>query len=117
MENRIRELKAQIESDAAGIAQLDELKEVRFKYLSKNGAIPALMKQLGSLSKEERPAAGKVINEFKVWATELFDNYEQELGKKALMMRYEKEAVDVTMPSKTSKAGHPPCNTCKKRAY
>ncbi len=106
MENRIRELKAQIESDAAGITQLDELKEVRFKYLSKNGAIPALMKQLGSLSKEERPAAGKVINEFKVWATELFDNYEQELGKKALMMRYEKEAVDVTMPSKTRKAGH-----------
>ncbi len=106
MENQIRELKAQIQLEAENINTLDELKEVRFKYLSKNGAIPALMKQLGSLSKEERPAAGKVINEFKVWATELFDKYEEELGKKALLMRYEKEAVDVTMPSKTRKAGH-----------
>ncbi|MBQ8782774.1 MAG: phenylalanine--tRNA ligase subunit alpha [Clostridia bacterium] len=106
MENRIRELKAQIEDEAAKIASLDELKEVRFKYLSKNGAIPALMKQLGSLSKEERPAAGKVINEFKVWATELFDENEKDLANKALLKRYEDEAIDVTMPSKTRKAGH-----------
>ena len=106
MENRISELKAQIESEAAAIASLDELKEVRFKYLSKNGAIPALMKQLGSLSKEERPAAGKIINEFKVWATELFDESEKDLAGKALLKRYEDEAIDVTMPSKKRKAGH-----------
>lgn len=106
MENRIRELKAQIEDESAKIASLDELKEVRFKYLSKNGAIPALMKQLGSLSKEERPAAGKVINEFKVWATELFDESEKALAQKALLKRYEDEAIDVTMPSKTRKSGH-----------
>ena len=106
MENRISELKAQIESEAASIASLDELKEVRFKYLSKNGAIPALMKQLGSLSKEERPAAGKIINEFKVWATELFDESEKDLAGKALLKRYEDEAIDVTMPSKKRKAGH-----------
>ena len=106
MENRISELKAQIESEAAAIASLDELKEVRFKYLSKNGAIPALMKQLGSLSKEERPAAGKIINEFKVWATELFDESEKDLAGKALLKRYEDEVIDVTMPSKKRKAGH-----------
>lgn len=106
MKNRISELKAQIESEAAAIASLDELKEVRFKYLSKNGAIPALMKQLGSLSKEERPAAGKIINEFKVWATELFDESEKDLAGKALLKRYEDEAIDVTMPSKKRKAGH-----------
>ncbi len=106
MENRINELKSQIQSEAAEISSLDSLKEVRFKYLSKNGAIPALMKQLGSLSKEERPAAGKVINEFKVWATEFFDELEKDLGNKALLKRYEDEAIDVTMPSKTRKAGH-----------
>lgn len=106
MENRIKELKAQIQSEAAEISSLDALKEVRFKYLSKNGAIPALMKQLGSLSKEERPAAGKVINEFKVWATEFFDELEKDLSDKALLKRYEDEAIDVTMPSKTRKAGH-----------
>ncbi len=106
MEGKIKELRAQIEELAGKVAQIEELKDVRFKYLSKNGAIPALMKQLGSLSKEERPAAGKIINEFKVWATELFDKKEEELGKKALEMRYIKEAVDVTMPSKKSKAGH-----------
>ncbi len=106
MENQISQLKAQIQLEANKISDLSVLKDVRFKYLSKNGAIPALMKQLGSLSKEERPAAGKVINEFKVWATELFDELEEDLGKKALLKRYEDEAIDITMPSKTRKNGH-----------
>lgn len=106
LEEKIKELRAQIEELAGSADSIDALKEVRFKYLSKNGAIPALMKQLGSLSKEERPAAGKVINEFKVWATELFDKKEEELSKEALKMRYVREAVDVTMPSKKAKAGH-----------
>ncbi len=106
METKISQLKAQIQLEANGISELAVLKDVRFKYLSKNGEIPALMKQLGSLSKEERPAAGKIINEFKVWATELFDELEADLGKKALLKRYEDEAIDVTMPSKKRKNGH-----------
>ncbi len=106
METKISQLKSQIQLEANDISSLAVLKDVRFKYLSKNGEIPALMKQLGSLSKEERPAAGKIINEFKVWATELFDELEEDLGKKALLKRYEDEAVDVTMPSKKRKNGH-----------
>ena len=89
MEEKIRELKAQIEEKTGSVPGIEELKEIRFNYLSKNGAIPALMKQLGSLSKEERPAVGKLINEFKAWATERFDEQEKRLSQKALEMRYE----------------------------
>ena len=104
MEEKIRELKAQIEEKTGSVPGIEELKEIRFNYLSKNGAIPALMKQLGSLSKEERPAVGKLINEFKAWATERFDEQEKRLSQKALEMRYEREQIDVTMPANTLKA-------------
>ncbi len=109
MEEKIRELKAQIEEKTGSVPGIEERKEIRINSLSNNGAFPALMKQLGSLSKEERPAVGKLINEFKAWATERFDEQEKRLSQKALEMRYEREQIDVTMPAKKHHTGtvHP----------
>ena len=50
----IAELKA-----APDIAALEQTKGA---WLGANGKFTALMKQMGSLSKEEKPAAGKAIN-------------------------------------------------------
>ena len=62
-------MKAQIDSikqaalAAAEAAQtVQELGEVRVRYLGKSGEMTALMKGLGALSKEERPEMGKVLN-------------------------------------------------------
>ena len=38
------------------------------EYLSKNGKIPALMKNLRTVAPEERPAMGKIVNELKAKA-------------------------------------------------
>ena len=46
-------------ADAQDLTALDA---VRVNYLGKNGSITALMKTLGKLSAEERPAAGAEIN-------------------------------------------------------
>ncbi|MCX6896828.1 MAG: phenylalanine--tRNA ligase subunit alpha, partial [Verrucomicrobia bacterium] len=44
---------------ASDLAALDQAKGA---WIGPNGKFTALMKQLGTLSKEERPAAGKLIN-------------------------------------------------------
>lgn len=106
MEEKIKELRAQIDEMTGKATRMEELKDIRFKFLSKSGSIPALMKQLGSVPKEERPAVGKLINEFKTWATDLFDEQEKLFAQKALQLRYAAEAVDVTMPAKRHKEGH-----------
>jgi len=41
------------------------LENVRVKFLGKKGELTALLKQLGSLSADERPAAGEAINRAK----------------------------------------------------
>ena len=53
--------RAEIES-SQDLAGLDA---VRVKYLGKKGELTAQLKQLGSLSSEERPAAGQAINQAK----------------------------------------------------
>ncbi len=47
---------------------LAALEQARVNYLGANGKFTGLMKQLGSLAKEEKPAAGKAINTGKVGA-------------------------------------------------
>lgn len=109
MKEKIKDIRAGIEKSLAGVDSAAKLKDIRFRYLGKTGEIPALMKLLGTLPKEERPEAGKVINEFRDWASELFDCKEAELMSRELEARYEREAVDITMPAELRKPGslHP----------
>lgn len=109
MEEKIQALRAAIESELQTADSVAVLKEIRFRYLSKSGRIPALMKELGALPKEERPVAGKVINTFKDWACEAFDGAEARLAKLELEQKYQAEAVDISMPAVRRSVGrlHP----------
>lgn len=62
---QIEPLKASAVAELQAAADLAALDQARTSYLGSNGKLTALMKQLGTLSKEEKPAAGKAINEAK----------------------------------------------------
>ena len=51
----------------------DQLPEWYYRYLGRKGDLTSLLKQLGTLSSEERPAMGKVINEVKQELQESFE--------------------------------------------
>ena len=63
MQAIIEELARQAEADLAQVASKETLAAFWQKYLSKNGQVPALMKQLRTVDAAERPAMGKAINE------------------------------------------------------
>ena len=67
------------------------------------------MKELGKAAKEDRPRLGQIINALKDWATELFAEKERVIEEVERKARYEKEAVDITMPSNKKAVGtlHP----------
>ena len=68
MEEKIKELRAAIEQASAGVTDKARLSDFWQKYLSKNGEVAGLTKSLRDVPKEDRPAVGKTINEFKQWA-------------------------------------------------
>lgn len=67
MEEKIKELRAAIEEAAAAVTDQAQLSDFWQKFLSKNGAVAGLTKSLRDVPKEDRPAVGKTINEFKQW--------------------------------------------------
>ena len=110
MENQIAEIKKNITDEIVAVKTGKELYELKSKYLlNKAGVIPALMKELGKASKEDRPKLGQMINALKDWATEIFDAKDVEITEIEKKARYEKERVDITMPSKKTTQGtlHP----------
>jgi phenylalanyl-tRNA synthetase alpha chain len=82
------------------------LDQARVKFLGSNGAFTALMKQLGSLPKEERPSAGKQINEAKAQIEAVLGERRSELELKAALPA---EPTDFTLPGRRPVLGklHP----------
>ena len=66
MDQMIKALQEQMEQRIGQIDSKDKLAAFWQDFLGKKGAVADLMKGLGAVAKEERPAMGKVINEFKV---------------------------------------------------
>ena len=84
MEEKIAALRAELEADLAAVHNKDELSAFWQKYLSKNGSVTGLTKSLRDVPKEERPAAGKTINEFKVWVEGQYQAASAEIEKAEL---------------------------------
>jgi phenylalanyl-tRNA synthetase alpha chain len=59
---QIEPLKQTALADFKSAASLGALDQTRVNYLGANGKFTALLKQLGALPKEEKPAAGKLVN-------------------------------------------------------
>ncbi len=82
------------------------LEQTKGSWLGANGKFTALMKQLGTLSKEEKPAAGKAINAAKVELEAALVSRREELELKAALP---KEPTDYTLPGRRRVLGklHP----------
>lgn len=93
-------------SAAAGI---DELENLRVKYLGKKGELTAILKQMGGLSEAERPIIGQLANEVRELLSGSIDSRREELAAKQLEARLGAEKIDVTLPGKTVTIGkkHP----------
>lgn len=100
-------------ADAQDLAALDH---VRVEYLGKKGQITALLKSLGALSAEERPAAGAKINEAKDAVQEQLTLRKQAMEQAAIDAKLADETIDVTLPGRGQSNGglHPVTRTLQR---
>ena len=109
MEQKIRELREQMEARLSQVDSREKLSDFWQEFLGKKGSVAGLMKNLGTVSKEERPSVGKLINEFKNQAEELYKARSERIGQLEMAARNLREQVDITLPAKKRPIGtlHP----------
>ena len=106
MEERIKALREQMEKRISQIDSKDKLGAFWQDFLGKKGSIADLMKGLGTVAKEARPAMGKVINDFKVEAEEKYRALSEQMDQMELAERNRSEQVDITLPGKKRPLGN-----------
>jgi len=106
MENELQRLKAEAEEALHGISNKADLEEFRVKFLGRKGLLSSTMKQLGKVSKEERPRLGQLANTIKKGVEDLFQDKKEVLksGGGGVV-----EDVDLSLPGRTLPFGklHP----------
>jgi len=77
-----------------------ELEQIKARYLGKSGALGELLKGLGKLPQEQRPAAGSRINEAKARIETALTARREAIARSELDARLGEEALDVTLPAR-----------------
>jgi len=97
----------------AAANDLSSLETLRVEYLGKKGQLTGLLKSLGSLDADQRPAAGAKINEAKQALLKLIDERKTVLEAEVLNRRLASETIDVSLPGRVQQGGgvHPVTRT------
>jgi len=109
MRDQLNNIKANAEKELAAVQSMQELDNIRVKYLGKKGELTTVLRSMGSLSPEERPVIGQLANEVRSFLENRIDEARRKLEEKELSLRLEREVIDVTMPGKRRYIGkrHP----------
>jgi len=109
MSERIQEIQAALQTDMQSVTSTQQLDALRVKVLGKKGDLTALLRGMGQLSPEERPAAGQMINQAREEMTALLDSKQAELKAIEKAEALKREALDVTEPRDLPQSGsvHP----------
>ena len=88
---------------------MQELENLRVRFLGKKGELTAILKQMGGLSPEERPVIGQMANEIRAKIEAALSAKAEEIKAAATDRMLAAETLDVTMPGKKTDMGkrHP----------
>ena len=106
MKEQLEALKSQALQAVEAAADPASLEAVRVRFLGKKGEITAILKQMGSLSAEERPVVGQLANQLRAELEEALESASLLIEKSVLADRLVSEALDVTIPGTPAAVGH-----------
>src|SRR3546814_17809610 len=104
MEN-LEQLQNSLLDRVAAAGDLEALESLRVQALGKKGEVTQRLKNLGSLSPDERREAGQNLNRVKDAIAEAIEARRADLEESALEAKLAGEAVAITLPSRPAEVG------------
>ncbi len=109
MQEKFELIKNNAKLDIESVLNTKMLNDLKLKYVGKSGEITLLLRGMKDIPAEERSAFGKSVNDLKEGVLALFNQKEEMLKMAELQEKFEKDAVDITLPGKMPEIGslHP----------
>ncbi len=102
MKDRIELLRKEIEDEIAKTTGTDTLEQFRIAYLSRKGKIALLFEEMKTVSKEDKPLIGKLLNVLNKTTKQLHAEVEERLSG----TQHKSDDFDITLPGRTRSIGH-----------
>ena len=99
-------IRERAEKELSELRDATELENFRVQVLGKKGELTGILKQMGSLSAEERPKMGQLANEVRASIEAMLKEKTAELRSKEQEAKLKKETIDVTLHGKKHEIGH-----------
>ena len=116
MNQSILDLRTKLDASLAGVTEIAQLEALKVEYLGKKGSVTALMKNMGSLSPEEKKSFGKEVNELKDYATDAIAQKFEALQQ--LQLQKELDAVeefDLSIPPVLDRGSYHPVTLVQRK--
>lgn len=107
MNEKIQNLKQEIDEKLASVKDVNMLTEIKNAYLSKKGPVAELSNHLRELSVDEKKSFGKLLNDFKTNISEKIDNLKNKFEEEELNKKIQNEKIDISLPSLEIPTGAP----------
>ena len=113
---QLDEVIARAQAEIDGASDAAAVEELRVQYLGKKGFFTEQMKTLGSLSAEERPAAGARINQAKEQVQAALNARRDAMQAAEMNRKLAAETIDVSLPGRRLENGglHPVTRTIER---
>jgi phenylalanyl-tRNA synthetase alpha chain len=95
LNEKIAAVKSEFFSEITDAKNIKQLEEIRIKFLSRSGKVAQLFEELKNLSKEEKPSAGKLLNELRNSVTAKFDEVKNKFES---LTESSSEKIDLSLP-------------------
>jgi phenylalanyl-tRNA synthetase alpha chain len=107
--NAVTEIRNRALAEIEACEDLQQLDDLRVRYLGKKGEVTALLKSLGSMEPEQRRPFGQAVNAARDALNQAISARRQALETRALDQKLLSEKVDVTLPGRGERRGglHP----------
>ncbi len=106
MKEQLEQLKLQALAALDAATSPAELEELRVKLMGKKGELTAVLKQMGSLSADQRPIMGQIANSVRAAIEEKLEQRKAQINASVLEAKLAAEALDVTIPGAEVAMGH-----------
>ena len=109
MREKLEAIRVKAEAELSAITEQSELENFRVQVLGKKGELTSLLKMMGSLSAEERPIMGQVVNEVRAFVEKKIAEKQTELKEAELKKEIESTPVfDISVPANLTRGSYHP---------
>ena len=109
MREKLEAIRQKADAELSTYTEQSQLENFRVQILGKKGELTSMLKMMGSLSAEERPVMGQVVNEVRAYVEQKIAEKSKELKELELKKEIESTPVfDISVPANLTRGSYHP---------